>query len=435
MHTKVRELRQKRAKIIDQVSELRKAKDVLEAADLEKMNALLDEAQALAGQIEADERMIDEQAALAEKIDEGADDAKTQARTGEAGKVLADIRAELAVEAYFRRKVVPVDAKADLPELAFTVSQRRRLAEAGISRSEYPRLLEAAQTVGTDSSGGYTVPERWGSMILEGAERESGMLKVGVTRVTLDNFGQFHIVDDANEIDSANTFGYIVGENAQITETTTAFGERVISPYKLTSGIAKVPWELLRQSGYDLAGYYGKILARRIGTGMNRYMTIGSGSSQPWGVVPRSSAAFTSASATAITWQEMIRLYTSLRRTWAMNASWMFSRATLGSVMQMVDPSGQPVLTTGIALRAPDMLLGRPIVINDQVEDLASAEKSVLFGDFSQYFCVSEATVQTRVLNERYADMGQVAFLAHLQFGGDLANSAAAPIKHIVQKT
>ena len=432
MHKKIREMRKKRKGLIEAAANLRAASDILSAEDMEKMGTMLDEADQLGVQIEADERLMDSEASLLDVANDAVDTAATRGQVGQQNEVAAQVEGELRIVAFLRNSIPEGRRKGmDFSPLAMSWDQRKRLEAAGVSRSDFPGIIEAAQSVGTDAAGGFTVPEMWSAAIQEGADREVGMLRVGVTGVMLDRFGKYHVIDDANEIDSSNAEAEIKAEGVGVTEDTTSFGETVISPYLLHSRMIRISYQLLRQSNYDMAAYYTRIMARRIGLGTNKFMTSGSGSSEPGGVLTRASSAFTAASATALKWQEIIDLYAAVRRTWAMNGAWMFSRATMGKIMQMVDPSGQPVLTSSIALRSPDMILGRPVVINDHMDAIATGKKPILFGDFSNYWLVRENTIDVQVLHERYADNLQVGIHACQQVGGDLANTAAKPLQCI----
>ena len=431
---KIREMRKKRADLIKKAQEIRASVEgeaALTAEQVSEMTAHLDEADTLWQTIEADEHLADTEAADADVIDDAVDDAARHGRSGTGHVVAEAVTSELRA-AHYIRETIPADQRHGMLPLTLTADQRQRLDGAGVGRSEHARLIEAAQTVGTDTAGGYTVPELWSDRILEGAAREIGMLAVGVTSITLDRFGKFSVVDDA---DQAGAEGEWVAESGASTEGDVTFGETALVPHMASSKVVKVTYQLLRQSNYDIATYLTRVLSRRIGLIINKGMTTGDGSAKPFGVITRATSALTTASATAIKWQEMIDLYASIRTEWAMNGAWMFNRATLGKVMQMVDSSGTPVLSAGIALRAPDMLLGRPIVLNDHMANIAATNKAVVFGDFMNYWLVREMSIMMEVFHELYAANFQVGFRACQQVGGDLANRTAKPIQFLTQKT
>src|SRR5690606_40696617 len=83
-----------------------------------------------------------------------------------------------------------------------------------------------------------------------------------------------------------------------------------------------------------------------------------------------------------------------------------------------------------IAVREPNTILGYPYVVNNDMPVMAADAKSILFGDFSNYFIRDVLGVQLLRLEERYADYLQVGFLAFSRHDGVLADAGAGPIRY-----
>jgi len=60
--------------------------------------------------------------------------------------------------------------------------------------------------------------------------------------------------------------------------------------------------------------------------------------------------------------------------------------ATLANARKLKDTTGQYLWQPSLVVGAPDMFLGKPIVTDPNVAAVALSAKSVLFGDFSQFF-------------------------------------------------
>jgi HK97 family phage major capsid protein len=109
----------------------------------------------------------------------------------------------------------------------------------------------------------------------------------------------------------------------------------------------------------------------------------------------------------------------------------MFNDNTLKSIRQMKDGSSRPLFVpgyeTGVPGGAPDMLLGNPIVINQDVADMAASAKSILFGDFSFYVIRDVMAMQMfRFTDSAFTKKGQVGFLAWMRSGGNLVDVGGA---------
>jgi len=67
-------------------------------------------------------------------------------------------------------------------------------------------------------------------------------------------------------------------------------------------------------------------------------------------------------------------------------AEWMFHDSTLKAIKKLKDSEGRPLWAPGIAVREPNTILGYPYVVNNDMPVMAADAKSILFGDFSNYF-------------------------------------------------
>jgi HK97 family phage major capsid protein len=79
----------------------------------------------------------------------------------------------------------------------------------------------------------------------------------------------------------------------------------------------------------------------------------------------------------------------------------------------------------------PDMLFGKPVYINEDMADIATGVKSILFGDLSQYYIHEAGGVQILRLNERFADELSTGFIGYRRVDGNVLQSSA--IKHLIQ--
>ena len=79
-----------------------------------------------------------------------------------------------------------------------------------------------------------------------------------------------------------------------------------------------------------------------------------------------------------------------------------------------------------------DTLMGKKIVTSVYAPEIEAGAKTVMFGDFSYYWIGDRQGVTFKRLNERYADFGQVGFLASKRVDGKLILPEA--IKVLQQK-
>jgi HK97 family phage major capsid protein len=94
------------------------------------------------------------------------------------------------------------------------------------------------------------------------------------------------------------------------------------------------------------------------------------------------------------------------------------------------DAVGVPMWVPGLTNGAPDTILGYPYTINQSVAVPGSNAKCILFGDFSKYLIRDVRDITLLRLDERFAEFGQVAFLAFSRHDGDLLDAGTHPVKY-----
>ena len=277
-----------------------------------------------------------------------------------------------------------------------------------------PEVMNALQE-GTDSEGGYLVPDEFEHTLVEALESENIFRKLAHIINTSSGDRKIPVVA------SKGTASW-VDEEGSITESDDAFGQVSIGAYKLGT-LIKVSNELLNDSVFDLEAYIAKEFGRRIGAKEEDAFFNGNGSGKPTGIFDSTAGAqvgITTASISAITADEIIDLFYSLGAPYRKNAVWVLNDATVKAVRKLKDGNGnylwQPALTSG----TPDMLLGRPVYTSNCVPTIASGAKVIAFGDFSYYWIAYRQGRVFKKLNELYAATDQTGFVATQRVDGKL---------------
>ena len=400
----------KRAKIVEQMKEItlsaakeNRALTTEENESWTKMEA--DEAaitQTIRA-IEATEKLEKEQAAKHFEQRDAADKAWTSTSTGDKGK---EVAYREAYTQYLRYGKSSLDNE-----------QRNLLQTRGTS----------TQVVGTDSLGGYLVPDTWQPEIERAMLDYSGIMQAArIIRTAGGNALYWPTEDDTT------TLAVKTAEAAAVTVADLTFAEKVLNAYKYTSMI-KVSEELLQDAAYDIQAEITNAFGPRFGRILNQECTVGDGSGDPNGVVTATSAGKTTASATAITFLEVLDLKHSIDPAYrnGPNFGFMFNDAVLLYLKKLVDSESRPLWTPSYREGQPDVIDGTRYWINQGMDSSINASsKIMLVGDFSKYIIRITKDMSVTRLNELYAENGLVGFRGVMRFDGELINTGA--IKHMI---
>ena len=404
----IKELREKRANLINQAGEL------LKKAEGESRN------------------LSAEENTQWEKLHADADGLKTQYERMERQ---ADMESELRQSA--GRATEP---QADTPE--HSADQYREVFGKWMSRgmnglsSDQRSVLaanrgqieeRAAMTV-PDASGGYLVADELVKKI------ESAMLPyAGIrnTRATIirTNGGNDLIMPTCN--DTSNS-GAILAEANDAAEVDFVFGSKTLHAYTYTSKVIRASIEFLRDSSVaNIEDWIAGKLGERIGRATGAHFITGDANSKPEGLAHASTLGVTAADDVDITYTELVDLEHSVNPAYRMVGEWLLADGALKGIKKLKDGEGRPLWVPGVAVREPDTILGHRFAVDMNIPTPATAAIPVYFGDFSKFHIRDVGGMTLLRLTERYAEYLQVGFLMFSRHDSLLLDAGTHPIKHI----
>lgn len=292
---------------------------------------------------------------------------------------------------------------------------------------EMRQLLEArALDAKTGNKGAYTIPQGFANKLEVALKATGGFLEAcGLLETGTGNDIPYPTMNDtANE-------GAIVGTAGATDETSPGFGVVILKAHTFTSKPILVSNELLQDSAFNLDQYLADAMAERINRAFKKFATTGTGVDQPDGILPKSVKG-ADAAAAAITGDNLIDLMTSVDENYRKNGSWMMTDNTFKALRKLKGTDGQYMFQTSLRDGEPSTLLGRPIFINNNMDEIGTAKKSVIFGDLSKYLRRRVTSAGVKRLDEKYAESNQTGFILFLRQDGKLIDAGTNPIKHLL---
>lgn len=134
----------------------------------------------------------------------------------------------------------------------------------------------------------------------------------------------------------------------------------------------------------------------------------------------------------AITGDDLIDVQDALKEPYQKNATWLMHRLTK-SVIRKVKDGTQYLWQPGLQAGAPDMLLGRPVMLAaDLNTSLATGTDGLmLYGDFKQCYQIVDR-VGIRTLRDPYSSKPKVVFYTTKRVGGGVKNYEAVKVLKIM---
>lgn len=128
----------------------------------------------------------------------------------------------------------------------------------------------------------------------------------------------------------------------------------------------------------------------------------------------------TSTSTTAITLDEVMDLFYSLKSPYRKKAVFVMNDSTVKAIRKLKDSTGQYLWQPSVTAGEPDRILNRPVKTSAYVPAITTGNKVIAFGDFNYYWIADRQGRSFQRLNELYAATGQVGFKATQRVDGKL---------------
>jgi HK97 family phage major capsid protein len=312
-------------------------------------------------------------------------------------------------------------------DMSALTDEERAVLRAGVAPKE-----ARAQTAGTASAGGYTVPTELSDQLIRSMKMWGPMYDEDICTVITTTGGN---PIDIPTIDDTAVPVVQHAEAGAVTDdggSDATFGKKTLNAFSYDTEWVRFSWELAQDSIFNFETLLGSLLGERLGRRANTELTVGDGTGDPSGIVTGSTLGKTAAAAAAITGDEIIDLLHSVDPAYRQSpkARFMFNDSTLAAIRKLKDGQGNYLWQMGDVTKSqPGTLLGYRYSVNQAMASLATGQKTVLFGDFSKYFVRKVGGVVMFVARERFAP--DVGILGLTRLDGELGDTAA--VKHLIQ--
>ena len=273
----------------------------------------------------------------------------------------------------------------------------------------------------------------------ETSDRIRGVLKSTASVRAIANVVQVEATSFDVLVDHTDLGSGWATETGTLSETGTPQIDRISIPLHELSAMPKASQRLLDDSAFDVEGWLAERIADKFARAESQAFVSGDGIDKPKGFLSHTAVdnivwswgslgyvptgadgdfAPTNAS------DSIIDLVYALDAEYRANATFVMNSKTAGAVRKMKDADGRFLWSDGLAAGEPARLMGYPVLISEDMPDIASGAYAVAFGDFHNGYTVAERP-DMRVLRDPFSAKPHVLFYASKRVGGDVSDFAA----------
>jgi len=282
------------------------------------------------------------------------------------------------------------------------------------------------------AAGLNTVPTSFYDRLIAHLIETSGVMQTGPT--VLNTSGGENIQVPKT---TAHSSAAIITEGGPIGASDPAFGQITLGAYKY-GFLMQLSRELLSDTGVDLEGYLAMQAGRALGNGFGADMVTGTGTGAPKGVVVAATVGVTGPTGTSTSFGNqatvgqgadlLIQLFYSVIAPYrnSPSAAWLVKDSTMGTLRQIKATTGEYLVQGGLAGPTSESILGKPVYTDPNVAAPGVSTKSVVFGDFSQYFVRMAGGIRFERSDDYAFNTDLVTFRALLRADANLVDLTGA---------
>ena len=289
-----------------------------------------------------------------------------------------------------------------------------------------------AMSTAVAADGGYLVDAETSASI-QGVLHSAASIRQIANVVTVEATSSDVLVD-TTDVGS----GWVT-ETGTVAVTSTTAMDRISIPLYELAALPKASQRLLDDSAFDIEGWLAARIADRFARSEAAAFVGGDGSDKPTGFLTHPAVANAS-----WTWDSLgyvasgadggfdlnepvdavVDLVYALGARYRANGTFVMNSKTAGAVRKLKDAEGRFLWTDSLAAGEPARLMGYPVLLAEDMPDIATGSTAIAFGDFHAGYTVAERP-DLRVLRDPFSAKPHVLFYATKRVGGDVTDFAA----------
>jgi HK97 family phage major capsid protein len=299
------------------------------------------------------------------------------------------------------------------------------------------KMTTKSVSVGSSAGGGYAVPEEIVREI-ERMEMKFSPVRSLVKVIRVSTGDVKHLVNLRGA-----TAGW-VGESDSRTETATPQLREVVPTFGELYAYPQTSEWALDDIFFDVGSWLAEEVAEQFAVEEGSAVLTGNGSNKPTGMLnttPVTTADFASPLRAAAAYQyiantssptgtvlladSLIDLLYSVNSRYRANGTWVMNSTTAAAVRKLKDLQGQYLWAPGLVAGQPDLLLGYPVSIWEQLDNVGVNNFPIAFGDFRKGYLLCDRTEIRITVDANITTPGKIKYFVRRREGGHvLVNDA-----------
>ncbi|TNJ46721.1 phage major capsid protein [Phaeobacter sp. B1627] len=345
------------------------------------------------------------------------------------------------------RKLKQTEERMTMLDRKTQTAARPHLAAAEAEGAPHQKAMQAYLRIGNED--GFRGLELEGKALSSAVNSDGGFLvdpqTADVVKSVLQSTASIRAVASVVNVE-ATSFDVLIDhtdvgagwatETGSVTETASPVIDRIVIPLHELSALPKASQRLLDDSAFDIEGWLAGRIADKFARAEAQSFISGDGVDKPTGILHHTAVDNDSWTWGALGYvatgtdgdigsaDAIINLVYALDARYRAGASFVMNSKTAGLIRKLKDADGRFLWSDGLAAGEPARLMGYPVLVAEDMPDVASDSFSMAFGDFGAGYTIAERP-DLRILRDPFSAKPHVLFYATKRVGGDVSDFAA----------
>ena len=198
-----------------------------------------------------------------------------------------------------------------------------------------------------------------------------------------------------------------------------------IYSHKLAS-VIRMDEDFVFSPSYNIEKHMTAHLTKAFSHAEGKAFITGNGITEPVGILADNGGAEVGATASALTYDDVVALYFSLKPEYRKNGKWLMNDKTAFALRRIKDADGNYIWN-----HSNDTILGKEVLISEYMPNATAGLSPVAFGDFGYYTIVDRDHTSVKALREKFAINSQIGYLGSEFLDGKLVRPEAVKVLKI----
>lgn len=169
----------------------------------------------------------------------------------------------------------------------------------------------------------------------------------------------------------------------------------------LAGALVLVGKSVINSAAVNVTEFVIRKIAEKAAQFLEGELLTGSGSSAAQGAV-KTTNVITTGTALTIALDDLIALQSAVKQAHQKKACWTMTPATFTVIKKLKDGDNRPLIQPDVSSEFPYRLLGKPVYLSENMDEIGGNKLAVLYGDYSGLSVNFREDISIEVLKETY---------------------------------